>query len=161
MNEKTERKRVWKGGKKNIPFYIISTIVLFLFGIVFIGGYSKLWYVKDNVDFTQSFDATITDVRAQSSGTDGLYSYYLFYEYTSEDGTYYCGDIGYYNSREAATAEYNIGDKVQIYIDGKGTSVPSDAYRHTPNTWVLILGIVFLVAGLAVFVILVIPHKWR
>lgn len=160
MNEKTERKRVWKGGKKNIPFYIISTIVLFLFGIVFIGGYSELWYVKDNVDFTQSVDATITDVYL-SSGSDGKYWYSLFYEYTSEDGTYYCGDIGYYNTKEAATAEYNIGDKVQIYIDGKGTSVPSDAYRHKPNTWVLILGIVFLVAGLAVFVILVIPHKWR
>lgn len=160
MNEKTERKRVWKGGKKNIPFYIISTIVLFLFSIVFIGGYSELWYVKDNVDFTQSVDATITDVYL-SSGSDGIYWYSLFYEYTSEDGTYYCGDIGYYNTKEAATAEYNIGDKVQIYIDGKGTSVPSDAYRHTPNTWVLILGIVFLVAGLAVFVVLVIPHKWR
>ena len=34
MNEKSERKRVWKGGKKNLPFYIISTIVLFIFGIV-------------------------------------------------------------------------------------------------------------------------------
>ena len=158
---KSELKRVWKGGKKAIPFYIISTIVLFLFGIVFIGGYSELWYVKDNVDFTQSVEATITDVRMHSSGTDGLYSYSLFYEYTSQDGTYYCGDIGYYNSREAATATLNIGDKVPIYIDGKGTSVPSDVYRNTPNVWVLIVGIIFLVAGLAVFSILVIPHKWK
>ncbi len=161
MNEKSERKRVWKGGKKNLPFYIISTIVLFIFGIVFVCGYTDLWYVKDNVDFKHPVEATITDLRAHSSGTDGLYWYSLFYEYTSFDGTYYCGDIGYYNSRETATAELNIGDKVQIYIDGHGKSVPSDAYRNTPNLWVLIVGVVCLIAGLAVFIILVIPHKWQ
>lgn len=161
MNDKSEQKRIWKGGKKSIPFYIILTIVLFLFGIVFIGGYSDLWYMKENIDYTQSVEATITDVHTHGSGTDGLYWYSLFYEYTSQDGTYYCGDIGYYNSREAATATRNIGDKVQIYIDGNGKSVPSDVYRNTPNIWVLIVGIIFLVAGLAVFIILVIPHKWK
>lgn len=160
MNEKTERKRIWKGGKKNIPFYIISTIVLFLFGIVFIGGYSKLWYVKDNVDFTQSVEATITDVYDHYDGQLHRVTYYfLRYEYTSPDGVYYWNTFEQFEDKEEAMS--HIGEKIQIYIDGKGTSVPSDVYRHKPNTWVLILGIVFLVAGLAVFVVLVIPHKWR
>ncbi len=161
MDEKYERKRTWKGGKKSIPFYIISTLVLFIFGIVFVWGYADLWYVKDNVDFTQSVEATITDVRFHGIGTTGAYSYYLFYEYTSEDGVYYCGHIGDYNTREAATATLNIGDKVQIYIDGNGKSVPSGAYRNTPNIWVLIICIILLVGGLADFIILVIPHKWK
>ncbi len=161
MDEKSERKRTWKGGKGLLPLYIISTIVLFIFGIVFVGGYSDLWYLKDNIDYTQSVEATITDIRAHSSGTDGLYWYSLFYEYTSQDGTYYCGDIGYYNSKETATATLNIGDEVQIYIDGNGKSVPSDVYHNTPNVLVLIIGIMLLLCGLADFIIFVIPHKWK
>ena len=161
MGEKSERKRTWEGGKNLLPFYIISTIVLFIFGIVFVGGYFDLWYVKENIDYTQSVEASITDVREHSSGTDGLYWYSLFYEYTSQDGTYYCGDIGYYNSREAATATLNIGDNVKIYIDGNGRSVPSDAYRNTPDVWILIIGIIILAGGLADFIIFVIPHKWK
>ncbi len=103
----------------------------------------------------------MTDVRAHSSATHGLSWYCLFYEYTAQAGTYYCGDIGYFNSKEEATAELNIGDKLKIYIDGKETSMPSDIYRNTANIWVLIIGVVLLVAGLAGFIIFVIPHKWK
>ena len=155
--DKSERKRVWKGGKKTLPLYIISTAVLLIFGVVFIIGYFDLWYVKDNVDFTQSVEATVTDVH--SHGHDGAYHYDLFYEYTSQDGIYYSGTTGYFEKREEA-AEH-IGEKVRIYIDGNGTSVPSLAYRNTPNVWILILGIIFSVLCLADFIIFVIPHKWK
>ena len=159
MGEKSERKRTWKGGKNLLPFYIISTIVLFIFGIVFVGGYFDLWYLKENIDYTQSVEATITDVHTHSSSTDGVYWYTPFYEYTSQDGTYYCGDLSYNNNREAAEA--HIGEKVQIYIDGNGRSVPSDAYHNTPDVWILIIGIIILAGGLADFIIFVIPHKWK
>ena len=140
-----------------IPFYIISTVFLLIFSVVFIGGYCDLWYVKENIDFTQSVEATITDVH--SFGHDGVYHYELFYEYTSENSTYYCGTTGYYENREYAAS--HVGEKVQIYIDGNGRSVPSLVYRNKPNIWVLIVGILFLVAGLADFIVLVIPHKWK
>lgn len=140
-----------------MPFYIISTIVLLLFGIVFVGGYADLWYYKDNIDFTQTVEATITDVHMH--GHDGRYYYDLFYEYTSPDGTYYCGCDDEYKNRDVAVT--HIGEKIQIYIDGKGKSVTSDVYHNTPNVGFLIAGIVLLLGALADFVILVIPHKWK
>lgn len=140
-----------------LPFYIISTVVLLIFCIVFTGGYFELRYVKDNVDFTQSVEATITEVHGRT--VNHFTEYYLFYEYTAQDGTYYCGSADSFDEWDEAVS--HIGEKVQIYIDGKGYSVPSLAYRNKPNMWVLIIGILFLTAGLADLILLAIPHKWK
>ena len=160
MGEKFERKRTWKGGKNLLPFYIISTVVLFIFGIVFVGSYFEWGHLRENIDFSETVEATITDAYDYyDPNLHYVTHYFLRYEYTSPEGVYYWNTFGNFKDKEEAMS--HIGEKVQIYIDGDVHSTPYIVYSNKPNIWFLIIGIMLLLCGLADFIIFVIPHKWK
>ena len=79
--------------------------------------------------------------------TKGNYGIIVVYQYTDSNGMNYNGDCGrLFKTRQEAEAQ--IGKTIEIYIDGKGNSIPVG--MKTSENWQLVWAIVLsvIVCGL-------------
>ena len=159
MESTEKRPRRWLGGKVFISTYIVIAIIIFIAGSCLIWFYLESVHFRKNYDFEHPVIAKYFEVqKAIIDSSKFMYQYFLYYEYTSPEGIYYCGPYEVYKSR--SEAESHLGEEVLIYIDGKGGSTPFASYGNK-NTWALILSIIAFLLGIAIVAVLIIPHRWK
>lgn len=120
-------------------------------------AYGKERGRQNAIDSGVIVEATMSEVRYR--GRARSYSpYQVYYTYRDENGIQYEGfALGSFQTKEEASV--CLGDKVCIYIDGKGNSIIVG--NKAQYTWPLIASISFsTILGAGVIALIVIYHKF-
>lgn len=120
---------------------IVSVIFALCFWVMFV-NYNKDLYLQSIKERGEKVTTEIVRTGYESGVTIGHSFVVLIYEYIDENGVEYNGMCeSRFNVLE--DAEKHIGEKVEIYIDGKGKSILTDR-KINPGSNV-ILAVIFIV----------------
>lgn len=133
----------------------MKKVLVILFGLIFVGA-GVFLFIKGNdlaKRCTASVEGTVIEIIAEDSTDDDgftTYTYYPVIQYIVDGKT-----VSKKSSSGSNPSKYNVNDKVDILYDPNKV----EDYIIEGDTTTNILGIVFIVAGLAVAIIGVIKHE--
>lgn len=104
-----------------LAIFCVLLIVFCALSYLFFSGYLREKY---RIEIKENGVTATAEIYAVSSGS-GYHTFQCYYRYIDENGVKYWSVWGpEYTSREEA--EKNPGKQIEIYIDGKGESMPTD-----------------------------------
>ncbi|MDE6604877.1 MAG: hypothetical protein K2K85_02505 [Clostridia bacterium] len=155
----------------DIKTYIAPIFIIVAIGVIVVISICKC-VVEVKMQNAQNggviVEATIVNVRSYGSSgmigefrTRGDKSFETIYNYIDVDGTIYSGTAkaGYNTEKEA---KQHIGEKIEIYIDGKGNSIAKG--NKTNPTQYIIVAIIFFIIDVAIIAFVIwskIPYRHK
>ena len=133
-------------------FFMVFAIALFF-------AYGKSINYQKMIDKGDKAVAELVRLQYDSSGANSGF-FLLWYEYIDENGIKYGNRYllgGRYANREAA--ETHLGEKIEIYIDSKGNSIPVGQNPGINSNLILAIVFVFLLSADIIGIILLATLK--
>ena len=133
----------------------MKKIFIILFGLIFI-GVGVFMLIKDNdlaKRCTASEEGTVVEIITEDSTDDDGFTQYTYYpviQYTVDGKT-----VSKKSSSGSNPSKYNVNDKVDILYDPNKV----EDYIIKGDKTTSFLGVIFVVAGIAVAIIGVIKHE--
>ena len=155
MNEKRKKETSYK--RYNVAYIIIYVILIALYGLIWYryvdickDAHKQYNTIKNGVIVEAEFVRIESFIRSSDSARTrkSKIGYDLIYEYVDGDIKY--EGEGAFNFDYESEAEKYLGEKIQIYIDGKGVSIP---VGQQPNILPAVFMSIFVVLYFIVFVL--------
>ena len=134
---------MWHYVKLYAPLVVLELVclVLIIFGSLNI---KEAIGQQAAIDSGTIVEAEITGIRSTSSGSDfhhktQKFGYYTVYTYEDENGISYSGTFQTHLTKEEAQEQ--IGNAVQVYIDGKGASILVGAHPRAKTGYAVIIAV--------------------